>query len=443
MRYNKYSKGKKGIAGALSLLLALGLAACGGKNTPVKQENTVGFVPRLDTQTDCSVNIVGHYSNFEALEAEFNRFSQYYPNVRLSYTYMDGYSKSSSGILSTALAGSEAPDIFFTYSWMGEWPDGEQILAASENLADPALGIDLSCVRSNLLKQGEDGSILSVPVYTTTYGMLVNEDIFTKENLAVPQTYDELLSVCETLKKAGYDNPIMGCTKGTGDLLYPLFYPYFCGQIQGNESALADLNEMKPGAGEYIRSTLDLTSDFMQHGYLDLDSCSQMEDNYDAVILRFFEGDVPMMLATGNTVSGTEKREAKSEAFTAKPFSYSFHPVPSTEEGGYFINTISIGFGVNKNSENLDMANKFMRFLVTTEELNLMAKAKRMVTPCVDMSLDSVYAPFEKISSDRFINLSELGLSDVASSQVSRAGWQVGMGNMTVDEAVAAFGKIE
>ena len=58
------------------------------------------------------------------------------------------------------------------------------------------------------------------------------------------------------------------------------------------------------------------------------------------------------------------------------------------------------------------------------------------------MSLDSVYAPFEKLDESRMINLSELGLIDEASSQVSRAGWQVSNGLMTVDEAVAAFGSI-
>ena len=150
-----------------------------------------------------------------------------------------------------------------------------------------------------------------------------------------------------------------------------------------------------------------------------------------------------MMLATGNTVSGTEKRQAKSEAYTAHPFAYSFHPVPSTENGGYFVNTVSIGFGVNRNSKNLAMTNEFMRFLVTPEEINLMAKAKRMVTPCADMSLDAVYAPFQKLDAGRMINLSELGLNDNASSQVCKAGWQVSLGNMTADEAVAAFGSIQ
>ena len=421
------------------IVLSLCLAACSKKEASKTQSSAAGFAPKLDKSTSCSITVAGHYSNFEALEAEFNRFAQYYPNVKMTYVYMDGYSKSGSRILSTALAGSEAPDIFFTYPYMYEWVDGKEIAAASENLAGV---IDLSCIRPELLKKEADGSILSVPVYTTTYGMMVNEDIFAKEKIAVPRTYSELVSACEALKKAGYENPVMCYSRGS-DLLYPLFYPYFCAQIKGNTKALEDLNGMKEGAGEYMRSAMELTADFMSRGFINLEECSKLANNYEAVILRFFEGDVPMMLASGNTVSGTEKREAKSEAFTAKPFKYSFHPVPSTDEGGYFINTISVGFGVNKNGKNLEMANEFMRFLVSTQEMNLMAKAKRMVTPCVDMSLDSVYAPFQNLNAGHFINTSDLGLEDRPASQVSKAGLNVAKGTMTVDQAVAAFGSIQ
>ncbi|MBQ7509266.1 MAG: carbohydrate ABC transporter substrate-binding protein [Spirochaetales bacterium] len=421
------------------IVLSLCLAACSKKEASKTQNTAAGFAPKLDRSTACSITVAGHYSNFEALEAEFNRFARYYPNVKMTYVYMDGYSKSGSRILSTALAGSEAPDIFFTYPYMYEWVDGSEIASASENLADV---IDLSCIRPNLLKKEADGSILSVPVYTTTYGMMVNEDIFAKEKIAVPRTYSELVSACEALKKAGYENPVMCYSRGS-DLLYPLFYPYFCAQIKGNDKALGDLNGMKEGAGEYMRSAMELTADFMGRGFINLEECAKLANNYEAVILRFFEGDVPMMLASGNTVSGTEKREAKSDAFTAKPFRYSFHPVPSTEEGGYFINTISVGFGVNKNGKNLDMANEFMRFLVSTQEMNLMAKAKRMVTPCTDMSLDSVYAPFQNLDAQHFINTSDLGLEDRPASQVSKAGLNVATGTMTVDQAVAAFGSIQ
>ena len=421
--------GMKKLALVLVLVLALCLTGCAGKEAK-KQE---GFAPKLDTKADCTITVSGHYENFEALETEFNRFAEYYPNVNMKYVYMDDYKNN----IATALESSEAPDIFFTYS---SWGDAEY--AQAENLADPATGIDLSCIRESLLYKDAAGNVPTVPVYTTTYGMLVNEEIFEKNKIAIPKTYDELIAACEALKAAGYASPIMAYNNGS-EMLFPMFYPYFCAQIQGKEDVIRKMNNMEEGAGEYMRSALELAADFMSRGYIDLESCSQIANNYEALILRFFEGDVPMMMATGNTVSGTEKREKKSEAFTAHPFKYSYHPVPSTKEGGYFLNLVSIGFAVNKNSQNLAMANEFMRFLVTPGEMNRMAQAKRMVTPCTDMSLDGVYAAFGGMDASRVINMSELGLADTPDAQVRKAGWQVSNGTMTVDEAVAAFGTLQ
>ena len=421
--------GMKKLALVLVLVLALCLTGCAGKEAK-KQE---GFAPKLDTKADCTITVSGHYENFEALETEFNRFAEYYPNVNMKYVYMDDYKNN----IATALESSEAPDIFFTYS---SWGDAEYTQA--ENLADPATGIDRSCIRESLLYKDAAGNVPTVPVYTTTYGMLVNEEIFEKNKIAIPKTYDELIAACEALKAAGYASPIMAYNNGS-EMLFPMFYPYFCAQIQGKEDVIRKMNNMEEGAGEYMRSALELAADFMSRGYIDLESCSQIANNYEALILRFFEGDVPMMMATGNTVSGTEKREKKSEAFTAHPFKYSYHPVPSTKEGGYFLNLVSIGFAVNKNSQNLEMANEFMRFLVTPGEMNRMAQAKRMVTPCTDMSLDGVYAAFGGMDASRVINMSELGLADTPDAQVRKAGWQVSNGTMTVDEAVAAFGTLQ
>ena len=422
----------------IGVLLTAVMTGCDGKEGKASKEAEARFTPKLDVQTACEITVVGHYNNFEALEAEFNLFTEYYPNVKMKYTYLDNYN----GIIVTALTSEEAPDIFFTYPWMANQKEYSTVFDVAEDLSDPALGINLSCIRDNLLYKDEAGHVPTVPVYTTTYGMMVNESIFEKEGLAIPKTYDELISVCDALKKAGYSSPVMAYNRGSF-MLFPLYYPYFCAQIQGNEKAIQEMNDMKAGAGEYVRDTLEKAADFMGRGYVDLESCNELENDYQAVIMRFFEGDVPMMFASGNTVSGTEKRESQSEKFSANPFKYSFHPVPSTEEGGYFLNAISIGFAVNKNSANLDMTNEFMRFLVSTQELGRMAQAKRMVTPCSDMSLDGVYAAFGEVDAKHIVNLSELGLADEPDSQVRRAGWQVSNFNMTVDEAVKAFGSLE
>ena len=401
-----------------------------------------GFTPALDTSASITLLVAGHYDNFEAIEAEFALFRQYYPNVKLKYEKIDDYNNN---IGKALRLGEEAPDIFFTYPSMVGQERFVRVFDAVEDLSDPALGLDLSGIRSHLLLRSEDGKVFMLPIFCETYGMLVNEDIFEKENLQIPGTYEQLLQACEALKSAGYSSPMLGFNGNSSNhfLLYPLFFPYFLAQIRENETAIAELNSLTPSAGEYMRGALELAADFMGRGYMDLEECNLLAKDYDPVILRFFEGDVPMMLAKGGTVSGTEKRESRSEAFQAHPFRYSFHPVPSTDEGGYFMDMVSMGFSVNRYSEKVDMANEFIRFLVSTNALNRMAQAKRMVTPCKDTSLDKIYAAFGQLPPDHTINLAELGLADAPDTQVRKAGWLVSNGMMTVDEAVAAFGTIE
>ena len=146
------------------------------------------------------------------------------------------------------------------------------------------------------------------------------------------------------------------------------------------------------------------------------------------------------MICTGDTVSGTGKREGQSEAFSKAPFTYSFAPIPLSEAGGYFIDSPSIQFSVNQTCENLDMTNEFMRFLITRQELNEMASVKRLVTPTTDLSFDSVYAPFGQVPTERILSPEVIGITDSLATQVRNAAYQVGTGAITIDEAVSKYG---
>jgi multiple sugar transport system substrate-binding protein len=158
------------------------------------------------------------------------------------------------------------------------------------------------------------------------------------------------------------------------------------------------------------------------------------------VILRFFEGDVPMMTCSGDTVSGTKKRESRSEAFIANPFAYTFVPVPMSDDGAYFLDMSNLQFSVNKDSANLDMVNEFMRFLITTRELNEMAQNKGLMSPVKDLSFDNMYAAFGEVPESRILSPEVFGLTDDAVIQLRQAVYGVGTGAMTIDEAVAGYG---
>ena len=427
---------KKMMCMILVVLMVLSMAACGSeKKQEAKSEE--GFQPSLDTSVTCQINVSGGYDNFEALEAEFDRFNNYYPKAELKYTKVDDYNN----MIGTVLNGKDAPDIYVNYSWMYGRDQYKDSIDHAENLADSALGLDLDCIRSNIILKTDDGTLPMVPIFANTYGMLVNNSLFEKEGLSVPTTYQELVKVCDAFREKGYENPMMGFSnKETTSLFTLTAYPFFCGTVAQDAEAVKKLNAMDPSAGEYLRPTLEKMVQFLNDGCVDLDACAEIENNYEAVILRFFEGDVPMMTCSGDTVSGTRKRESQSEAFTTNPFTYSFVPVPMSDEGANFLDMPNLQFSVNKDSLNLDMANEFMRFLITSEELNEMAKNKGLMSPTTDLSFNSMYAAFGDVPESRILSPEVIGLTDDAVVQLRQAVYSVGTGAMTIDEAIAAYG---
>ncbi|MBQ3379077.1 MAG: carbohydrate ABC transporter substrate-binding protein [Clostridia bacterium] len=428
---------KKVICIILALCTAVVLTSCGSKT----QDDTVtGFKPALDTSTSCSITVAGSYDNFEALEAEFDRFNEFYPNVRFCYVKLDDYNNT----LAAALEGNDKPNIFFSFASMIGNEQYDPVFALAEDLSDPALTLDLGCIRPGLINHDTEGRVLMVPVFSRSYGMLVNKDLFEKEGLNIPTTWTELMAVCEEFRSKGYASPMMGYSlKSSSCFMYTVAYPLFAATLAENPEALTLAVELDPAAGEYMRPALEAVEALIRNGCIDLDACDKIEDNYTKVILRFFGGDVPMMICAGDTVSGTRKRESQSEAFTNAPFNYTFVPIPLTEEGGYFIDSPSVEFSVNKSCDDLEMTNEFMRFLISNKELNEMASVKRLITPTTDMSFDSVYAPFGQVPSNRTVSPEVLGITDALTAQIRIAAFRVGKGEITVDEAVTMYGSFE
>ena len=428
---------KKTLCMFLAMLMVLSLAACGTEKQEAPAAVEEGFRPALDTSTSCHITVAGGYDNFEALEAEFNRFNEYYPKVELVYTKVDDFNN----MIGTVLNGNDAPDIYVNYSWMYGRDQYKSSIDHAENLADPALGLDLNCIRSNIILKTSDGTLPMIPVFSNTYGMFVNLSLFEKEGLSVPTTYQELVTVCNAFREKGYQNAMMGFSKKETTSLFTLTaYPFFCGTVAQDAEAVKKLNSLDASAGEYIRPTLEKIVQFLGEGGVDLDACAEIENNYDAVILRFFEGDVPMMTCSGDTVSGTKKRESRSEAFIANPFTYTFVPVPLSDEGVNFLDMPNLQFSVNKESPDLKMANEFMRFLITTQELNEMAQNKGLMSPTKDLSFNSMYAAFGNVPESRILSPEVIGLTDDAVIQLRQAVYRVGTGEMTIDEAVAGYG---
>ena len=421
------------ILGVVSMAL---LISCNKGNEKVDET----FKPSLDLETKCQIRVVGDYSNFEALEKEFDRFNQYYPNVALSYEKVDDYTNN----LATVLEGNNKPNIFFSYAaWTAGDAKYSTIIPHMEDLSDASLKMNLKCIRPGLINHDANNKVLMVPVFSRTYGTLVNNNLFKKEGISIPTTWNELLEACASFVEKGYKSPMMGYSlKDSSCLMNTIAYPSFVATLAPNPEVLKKANNLDPSAGEYMRDALNKVKQLVDNKAINIEECDKITDNYTKVILRFYEGDVPMMICAGDTVSGTKKREKESEAFINNPFEYSYLPIPLTDKGGYFIDSPSIQFSVNKDCENLDMTNEFMRFIIRTEELNNMASLKRLVTPTNELSFDPVYASFGEIPAERTFSPEALGIKDPLVKQLRIASYKVGRGDLTVDQAVEQYGSL-
>ena len=161
-----------------------------------------GFQPRLDTKAEYTLTVSGNYGNFEALEAAFDAFGQFYPNAQLQYQQLENYKK----MISLALSGDEAPDIYFAYDWMRGREQYAVPLDKAEDLSDESLGLALEVYRPALLNRVEGEKTAIAPIFASAYGMLVNRDIFEKAGLSVPTDWAGFAEACEKLKAAGYTN---------------------------------------------------------------------------------------------------------------------------------------------------------------------------------------------------------------------------------------------
>jgi hypothetical protein len=171
--------------------------------------------------------------------------------VELSYTKVDDYNN----LISTTLSSADAPDIYFAYDFMMGSDNHKAVFEHAEDLSDPALNIDLSSVRPSLLCKDESGACPMAPIFASTSGILVNEDLFEKEGISVPTNYEELLAACDAFNKAGYPTAILTYnTPSTyGNVISDLMY----GDAAKDPEMVEKLNALDPSAGEYMKPVLE------------------------------------------------------------------------------------------------------------------------------------------------------------------------------------------
>ena len=109
---------------------------------------------------------------------------------------------------------------------LDEFPDLFELQNVEQYVDNGRLG-QIPCSISGLIESPRQiqGKIYTVPVYTTTYGIIYNQALFKRHGLSIPETYEEFLSLCGILRQNGIAPIICGGTK-EDSIMYWLNYFY-------------------------------------------------------------------------------------------------------------------------------------------------------------------------------------------------------------------------
>lgn len=83
--------------------------------------------------------------------------------------------------------------------------------------------------------QMPDGKMFAVPFAAVSHAVYYNKDVFKKEGLSIPQTWEEFLKVCDTLKKKGY-TPLANGVADEWDILECFFFGLLPNYIGGSDA---------------------------------------------------------------------------------------------------------------------------------------------------------------------------------------------------------------
>lgn len=165
----------------------------------------VGSAVPLATAQDDTITLDLWFNSDEVLdrynEAVIAAFEEQYPNVDIVYSpYANEVYKTA---LQVAIGSDDPPDIFF--NWAG---DDTFRLVREGHLVDltpyaEEFGWYDAISPAALDAFAQDGKLYAGPYSQEVKYVYYNLSIFEEQGIEIPQTFDELLGVCQTLREAG------------------------------------------------------------------------------------------------------------------------------------------------------------------------------------------------------------------------------------------------
>lgn len=205
-----------------------------------------------------------------------------------------------------------------------------------------------------------NGKVYFMPQSWYWWAVYYNKDVFAKNNLKTPQTWEEFLVVCETLKKAGVAPIAIGAkdTWTAGG-----WFDYMDSAVNGGEFH----QQLTAGKVAYtdpkVKETFKYLADLSAKGYIIPNANSY---SWQEAATKLFNGEAGMYLM-GQFI--------KDVAPEGKKDSIDFFNFPIVNGNTkYTVDTPTDGYMIPANAQHKQAAKKFMAFLATKEAQEMFCK---------------------------------------------------------------------
>lgn len=263
---------KKLICLLLALTMTLGLAACGGStasSSAAPSSSGDAAAPSSETSGEqITLKFLHKWpqpENVAYFDEIVAAYMEEHPNITIvSEAVADEPIKDK---LRVMMGSDDRPDVFF--SWSGEFARKFIAAGAVMDLTE-ALDADNGAWRSTLMEAGlepfsSDGKNYGIPLRLNGKFFVYNQEIFDQYGLTAPTTWDEFLTLCETLK-----------SNGVTPLAFGNQYPWAaCHYITGLNQKLVPqdvrMKDYEKTTGEFTDpgyvTTLDMFNELNTKGY--------------------------------------------------------------------------------------------------------------------------------------------------------------------------------
>jgi raffinose/stachyose/melibiose transport system substrate-binding protein len=367
-------------AGSLLAVAAIVVAACssGASPSPSSAPATSAPAASSSTQLEGTISFLHKYGD--------PRYTPYFDSVVAAYeaanpkVHIDVTAETDQGVkdkLRVLAASNTLPDIYF--SWAGDF---------TKKFVRGNLAMDLTPYMTGAWKDSfapgalaaytYDGKLYGVPITLDAKYLIYNKKMFTDAGVSVPTTLEQLLSVCDTFKSKGIQDPIaFGNQYG-----WPAIH--FMTQLNAYYVPPATLAaDYEPATGAFtdpgylnaLQAFADINSHCLTQGANGI--------SHENAQANFLNGTSPMhyIEAVEFQVLTTE---GGAPADIANNWDFIKLPPPANAAGDTkALEGAPDGFLVNQSSQHVDIAIDFLKYLTSLDNAKKLTKDLGWLSPVI------------------------------------------------------------